>query len=641
MALLSFQKPAVAALVKHMRTKASIKWNGMEIHPPICLSASVSAGKSVMQAELAMMMISAGKKKGNRIRVLVIQVQSELALQNSDAAWDIGLENSTYSASLDSKSTYHDVVYTTIGTLANALDSDFTADEFRPDIIIIDEGHQVPYENLDSQYMKALTHFYRINKHLRVICLSGSLFRSSETIIGEYWNLMASIERHDPLYPEGGVGDGQITTEFMLDQGWVTPPQFGWPEHEEDSYDFSGISPRSGSWEFSEAELDERTSDFKKLLTIMAEVVERSKDRMGVLIFAATQRHTGQVAKALSMLGVADSDIGVIIDSTGTKERTSILSRAKDRKCKFTINVGVLTTGVNVSAWDTLVFLRPIAELVLLIQAIGRVLRLLFGEGTPGMVERDSLSAEERHALIAGSEKPFSLILDYAGVMDRLGHLYENPILERAEKEHAKKKNELIDCPDCGEQNSIHARRCVGVSHGVRCEYFWQSRLCPGCGCKNDIVARECRHCHQLLIDPNASLTGKHYTDSDMKSCLGMTMSAGSNGKLVITFEMENGDRPTQIFYPNAGNNKKVNTQIWFNSFVKVHVPSPAYQMRCRNFTAAKAVELSGAFGVPTAIAYRWNEDKKKFTIGRKVFKSQLQGLSGDVEENSDEEVSA
>ena len=130
---------------------------------------------------------------------------------------------------------------------------------------------------------------------------------------------------------------------------------------------------------------------------------------MGVLIFAATQRHTGQVAKALGMLGVSESDIGVIIDSTGDKERSSILERAKAGNCKYVINVGVLTTGVNVPRWDTLVFLRPICSLVLLIQAIGRVLRLLFGEGAPGMVERDSLSAEERHALIAGSEKPFSL----------------------------------------------------------------------------------------------------------------------------------------------------------------------------------------------------------------------------------------
>lgn len=641
MAALSFQKPTLAAVQKHIRLKQSIKWAGMDIHPPVVVNASVSSGKSVMIAELAKSMIDSGVTKGNRVKVLVIQVQGELADQNSQAAWDIGLDNSVYSASLNAKSTYYDVVYTTIGTLARALDKEFGDDGFLPDLIAIDENHQVPFEELESQYMTSLIHFYKKKKHLRVVGFSGSPFRASETIIADYWHSFAKIERHDPFYPEGGVGDGQISTEFMLDQGWVTPPQFGWPDHEEDAYDFSGLETRSGSWEFSEAELDERTSDFKKLLAIMAEVVERSKDRMGVLIFAATQRHTGQVAKALSMLGVADSDIGVIIDSTGDKERSDILGRAKEMKCKFTINVGVLTTGVNVPAWDTLVFLRPIGSLVLLIQAIGRVLRLLFGEGTPGMVERDSLSAEERHALIAGSEKPFSLILDYAGVMDRLGHLYENPILERAEKEHAKKKNELIDCPDCGEQNSIHARRCVGVRHGVRCEYFWKSRLCPGCGCKNDIVARECRHCHQLLIDPNASLTGKHYTDIDMKSCAGMTMAAGSNGKLVVTFEMENGDRPNQIFYPNAGNNKKVNTQIWFNSFVKVHVPSSAYQMRCRNFTAAKAVELSGAFGVPTAMAYRWNEDKKKFTIGRKVFKSQLQGVSGDVEENSDEEVSA
>jgi hypothetical protein len=248
------------------------------------------------------------------------------------------------------------------------------------------------------------------------------------------------------------------------------------------------------------------------------------------------------------------------------------------------------------------------------------------------MVERDSLTAEERHALIAASDKPFSLVLDYAGVMDRLGHLYENPILEKAEKEHAKQKNELIQCPVCLTENSMHARRCIGTDHkGVRCEHFWSSKLCPDCGTKNDIVARSCRNCHCELVDPNEKLTGKHYTDSDMRSVVSMKLSTGSGGKLIVEYEMENGDQPKEFYYPNAGNNRAVNTRIYYNSFVKIHVPSQAYQSRAHRFTAAKAVELSGCFGVPTAMAYRWNPEKNRWTIGRKVFKSQLQGVSGDI----------
>lgn len=635
MALLSFQKPAVAAVQKHIRLKASKKWTGLDIHPPVVVNASVSSGKSVMIAELSKEMIQAGVIKGNRVKVLIIQRQGELADQNSQAGWDIGLSNSIYSAALNAKSTYYDAVYATEGTIARALDKEFGKDGFLPDLICIDECHQLGYENEESQYVKILIHFYLMKKHLRLVGFTGSPFRDSESIIGDLWDTFASIERHDPFYPSGGVGNGTISTEFMLDQGWVTPPQFGWPAHEEDAYDFSGLEEK-----YSDEDFDARTSDFKKLLTIMVEVVERTRDRMGVLIFAGTQKHTQQVQKALSMLGVPDNDIGVIIDNTGDKDRADILGRAKGMKCKFVINVGVLTTGVNVPAWDTLVFLRPIGSLVLLIQAIGRVLRLLFGEGTPGMVERDSLTAEERHALIAASDKPFSLILDYAGVMDRLGHLYENPILEKAEKEHAKQKNELIQCPVCQTENSMHARRCIGTDHkGVRCEHFWSSKLCPDCGTKNDIVARSCRHCHRELIDPNEKLTGKHYTDSDIGSVVSMKLSAGSGGKLIVQYEMENGDRPAEFYYPNAGNNRTVNTRVWYQNFVKVHVPSPGYQGRARAFTAAKAVELAGCFGIPTAMAYRWNADKGKWTIGRKVFKSQLQGVSGDVEENEEVEV--
>lgn len=635
MALLSFQKPSVAAVLKHARLAKSIKWNGLDIHPPIVLHASVSAGKSIMAAEIAKALIDAGKARGNKVRALVIQRQGELCEQNSQAAWDVGLENSVYSASLNRKSAYYDTVYATEGTIARALEKEFRADGgWHPHVIIIDENHQVNFSELDTQFMKILMHFYLINPKLRVVGLTGSPYRDTESIIGDFWSGFASLAANDPLYPSGGIGDGQISTNFMLDQGWITPIQFGWPAHEEeDAYDFSSLETKAGSWEFSEAELDEATKDDAKLLRIMAEVQERSKDRLAVLLFAATKKHTIKVADALRALGVADSDIGIITDDTPEKERADILGRAKERKCKYVINVGVLTTGINVPVWDTLVYLRPIGSLVLLIQSIGRVLRLLIDEGTPGMVERDSLTSEERFELIAASEKPFSLLLDYAGVMDRLGHLYENPILEKAEKDHAKQKNETIFCPICNEENSMFARRCIGQTGGVRCDHFWSFKACPDCGTKNDIVARECRNCHRELINPNEKLQGKHYTDAELTPVVSMKMEAKANGMLLVRYVLSDGREPVQIFYPNAGKNPTMNTRIWWNTFIKFHVHGSQWQSKARSMRAAAAEKMAAMFNVPISISAR--ENNGKWVIGRRVFRDS--GLVEAAEETVEE----
>lgn len=638
MALLSFQLPANAAILKHIRQAKTKKWNGIEIHPPLVLNASVSSGKSVMIAEAAKAVTDMGKAKGNRVRVLVMQRQGELCEQNAEAAWSIGLENSIYSASLDQKSTHYDVVYGTEGTIVRALEKEFAAtdDGFHPDIILIDEGHQVNYADADTMFMRILVHFYTIKPKLRVVTFTGSPFRDTDSIIGDYWDSFAAMNSDDPLYPSGAVGDGQISTEFMLQNGWITPIHFGWPTHEgEDSYDFSSLQPKSGSWEFDERELDEATADEAKLLRIMAEVVDRSRERLGVLIFAATKRHTVRVADALRKLEVSDSDIGIITDDTPDAERADILGRAKIGNCKFVINVGVLTTGINVPRWDTLVFLRPIGSLVLLIQAIGRVLRLMIDEGSPGMVERDSLTVEERMALIAASEKPFSLLLDYADVMNRLGHLYENPILEQAEKEHAKEKNEVQRCPVCDEENSIHARRCIGSSGGVRCEHFFMFKLCPDCQVKNDIVARECRGCHRELINPNEKLTNKHYTDAELTPVVSMTMECKANGMLFVKYVLSDGREPVQFFYPNAGNNPEMNTRVWYSNFVKHHIQDSKWQWKARNMKAAAAVNMRAMFSIPTHISARFSEKSGKWTIGRRVFRDS--GLIEAADEVTDE----
>lgn len=643
MALLSFQKPAVTALCRHFRTRETAKFGERDIHPPIIVSASVSSGKSVMLAECAQAIKDAAlaKEKPTTVFILVIQRQGLLCGQNSDAAWSVGLNNSIFSASCGNrKSTHYQVVYATEGTIARALEqyrfSPWTAEElqktpewrasarkFHPDLILIDEGHQVPFESPESQYMKTLLHFYDCKPHMRLACMTGSPFRGVSSIVGDtpqhLWKKVASIEPGHPDYPEGGVGNGIISTEFMIEQGWVVAPTFGFPDDEDAHYDFSHLSTET--WEYPEAELDAAVSDKALCLAICADFIKKTVDRKGVLIFAATQRHTRQIAAAMKLLGVDPEQIGVIIDSTTQKEQTRILNAAKAGKLKFVVNVAVLTTGVNVPWWDTTVFMRPIAAIVLLIQAIGRILRLLIEDGDMPMVERDALTAELRKMLIAASGKPDSLVLDYANVMDTLGHLYANPVLEMAELEKAKKEGkDLIGCPKCTMMNSPNARRCIGGTIADRCDHFWHFRLCPGCMTQNDQVARECRNCKRMLIDPNAALNNKHYVDGESIPVRNMVAGTGAGGKFFLRYELSTGDTPIEIFYPHAGDNKKVNNIIW-GKFVDTLPIDQRSRLRLKAMKASTVMENIELIPQPVELSAR--KKGSRWTIGRRKFAEQ------------------
>lgn len=655
MPLLSFQKPAVAALCRHFKTRQTAKFGERDIHPPIIVSASVSSGKSVMLAECAKAIKDAAlnRDKPTTVFILVIQRQGILCSQNSDAGWSIGLNNSIFSASCGNrKSTHYQVVYCTEGTVARALTqyrfTPYTAEElaktpeqrammkkFHPDLILIDECHQVPFESTDTQYMKTLMHFYDCKPHLRLAGMTGSPFRGLGSIVGDtpqhLWKSVACIEADDPDYPEGGIGNGVISTEFMIEQGWVVAPQFGYPDDEDTHYDFSHLS--ADQMEYSEAELDAAVSDKELCLEICADFVRKSRDRKGVLIFASTQRHTRQIAAALKLLGVDPDQIGIVIDSTTQKEQTRILTESKAGKIKFVINVGVLTTGVNNSWWDTEVLMSPIKSIVKLIQAIGRILRLLIEDGDMPMVERDALTAELRKLMIAASGKPDSLVLDYADVMNELGALYENPVLEMAELEKAKKEGkELIECPKCmadhGIQtmNSPTARRCIGMTGrdpltgaAQRCDHFWHFRLCPGCMTQNDQVARECRSCHRMLIDPQAALNNKHYVDGESIPVRSMKAGHGAGGKLWFRYELSTGETPMEIFHPHAGANKKVNNIIWAK-FVDALPIDQRSRIRLRAMKASTVIENIDLIPVPTEISAR--QKGSKWTIGRRKYQA-------------------
>ncbi len=586
MSLRDYQKPAFDAAIEHFKSKEGVK--------PAFIDASVGSGKTAIAAFVANHVISRGGK------CMVLARIGELVMQNGGFAESIGLSVSYYSSSLGAKSVRHNLIHGTEGTVVRALGSAFKS--WAPDILIIDEAHMVDFESPNSMYMRIISHFRAVNPKLRVLGLTGSPFRGTESMIGDFWRKC--------LY--------SISTESLVGDGWLVPVHFGWPEHDEDSFDFSKLEQENGGLEFTDEQIDRfRAGDPTLTERIMAEVVQRTASDLGVLIFAQTKKHCLEIAGALP-----PGSWAIITDDTPDQERSDSLAKAQTGEIKYMINVSVLGVGVNVPYWQSIVYLRPVGSLVLLIQSIGRILRLLIDES----IDMNALDAEQRIAEIAASIKPFGRVYDYAGVMDRLGHLYENPMLAQAQFERSKREGSTIVCPRCNCENSDKARRCIGVdSKGVRCDHFWTKQDCRKCGAPNDVTARDCRVCGEQLIDPNEKLLHKAYSDSELVPLRDMQMEPTKNGGLLIRYlldidEPEHG-WPVEFYAPGGSPTAK---RVWYNQFVKTHVRTAAWQSKVYNMSTPAILKMKAMFDRPTHIAYRINE-KGKFVIGRKRFKDGLE----------------
>jgi len=447
---------------------------------PFFVEASVGAGKSLMMA-----MICARAQQAN-MPVLMLARRGELVEQNSETLWDCGIKNSIFSASVGPKSTHYPIRVGSEGTVARALHNELA--NFVPSILLIDECHELAYDNSESQYMQIVSTFMHRNPKLRIIGMTGSPYRGSDDILGEFWAMC--------VY--------RVRTPELVERGFLVPTFFGYELQSAAGYDLHEfVTPETDSHsDYTQKELlamqRKITKEESVTQAIMAEVVAITANRNAVMITGAGQKHLEQIAACLP----PDSYI-IITDKTGSKERRDGLKAVDRGEKKYILQIGCLTTGYDEPLIDTSVIMRKIGSLTLLVQLLGRGMRLL----------------KQKHK-DKGITKKDHLVLDYSDTMAEMTDKYNDPILEKSQRQKSQREGSLITCPACNTLNSDRARRCINrpaLTDGMpspmvgtiknysidgRCEWFWQSRECPSCKTPNDTTAKQCRKCEGILIDP-------------------------------------------------------------------------------------------------------------------------------------------
>lgn len=586
---------------------------------PSYVTASVGAGKTIMIAMIARRFQDMGWEG------LVIARQGEIIEQDAEELWNLSVKNSLFSASLGRKAYAYPLIAGTEGTIINGL-FDKTADDgtvtksllsdFTPRYILVDECHQVNWQDIisdqpETQYGVIMNELNRRCKakyghEVIVIGYTGSPFRGVESIKGAYW-------KHEIV---------NISTKYLVDLGFLVPTIFGGQDIEDLQYDLHEFasSDVDGVQDFTAEQLKQMENSIlkqnEKLDKIMSSVISMTSGRNGVLITCAGKRHCRDVAKYLP-----EGSYSIVTEDMGQKARRKALKDAATGRKKYTLQIGCLTTGVNIPYWDTSVILRKIMSLTLLTQLLGRGMRLL-----------------KPDQIAAGMVKENHLCLDFTGTMFELGGLYEDPILEEAEAQRAKRSGEQVPCPKCQTMNSQYARRCIGkdsTSPDGRCEEFFSFIRCgfdkhgirifdDGCGTKNDPTARYCRQCDHVLRDPNAALNERAYTDNEWTEVkdFKIELTKDENGivyRYFITKENGKDGWASEVFYPFGRQEKYLKNQFKIKGLLN-HVSDRNLidnLMNCHNAKAFMA--FTGLIRAPKRITHRFN-DKGRDIIHRKEF---------------------
>ncbi|WP_350025285.1 DEAD/DEAH box helicase [Providencia rettgeri] len=501
-----YQQEAVDATVDYFRKQT---------HPAVIVLPT-GAGKSLVIAELARLA---------RGRVLVLAHVKELVEQNHAKYLTYGLQADIFAAGLNRKESQSKVVFGSVQSVARnlkAFDAHFS-------LVIIDECHRISL-NDKSQYQQIIQALQSNNPSLRILGLTATPYRLNSGWIYQY-HYHGMVRGDENCFFRECIYE--LPLHYMIKNKFLVPPErLDMPVLQ---YDFSQVSLTS-SGIFNEQELNLSLKKQQRITPkIIEQVIEYAAPLQGCMIFAATVEHAKEILGYLPQNSAA-----LVTAETPAADRQAIINQFKNKELHYLVNVSVLTTGFDAPHVDVIAILRPTESVSLYQQIVGRGLRLSEG-------------------------KTRCLILDYAG----------NPHdLFRPEVGSSRPNSTSVPvqvfCPLCqfanifwgkctsdGQIIEHYGRRCQGWEEDEnrqkkQCEFRFRFKQCPHCGTENDIAARRCQKCQEVLTDPDDMLKAAlKLKDALIIRCGGMQFITGSDSKgewIKINYFDEDGTSVSEHF---------------------------------------------------------------------------------------------
>ncbi len=480
---------------------AVIKWVKQSTDPCV-VDAATGAGKSHVIAAIAETIFTMTGK-----RVLCLAPSRELVLQNREKYLATGNPASIFSASAGAKCLRHPIVFGTPQSVKNRI-SRF-GKEFA--MVVVDEAH-----GITPTILTIIERIRAVNPNLRVVGLSATPYRMNTGYI------YAMDTEGKPL-PETQTSDPyfmacvyQIHARTLIKQEYLTPPTIGAIGAGNYSTKHMEVNARG---QFDKADVDKAYHGHgRKTAAIIADIVAQSQDRKGVMIFAATIQHAEECLASLPPELSA-----IVTGKTPSAERAATISRFKDRRIKYIVNVSVLTTGFDAEHVDVIAMMRATESVGLMQQIIGRGLRLFAGkfdclvldyaENIDRHCPDGDIFAPEITVRIGGKKgEPLTAICPECANVNEFSARKNDEGFEHDEEGYFVDLDGNRIAGDYGEIPAHFGRRCQGLQRTPnggkyeQCAHRWNGKECPHCMADNDIAARYCHECKGEIVNPNEKL---------------------------------------------------------------------------------------------------------------------------------------
>lgn len=334
-----YQEQANNAAVRAFKGKS--KKNGLLVLP-------TGAGKSLVIADIASKLDKP---------LLIFQPNKEILEQNFAKLQSYGIfDCGVYSASVGCKN-INRITFATIGSVMNHM-KDFHHFKY----VMVDECHLC--NSKGGQYK---TFFDAEDR--QVIGLTATPYRLGKGMNGT--SMLKFLTRTRPRIFEEVLYYCQIGE--LLAKGYLADLHY----YDVTQLDMTHVRSNSTGVDFDKDSLKleyERSGFYDQLTSTTLRVLKPKNKipRKGVLVFT---RFTAEAERLNAKLQSKGIQAAIVTAETSKKERETILEKFKNGIIKVVSNVGVLTTGFDYPALDTVILARPTKSLSLYYQMIGRAIR--------------------------------------------------------------------------------------------------------------------------------------------------------------------------------------------------------------------------------------------------------------------------
>jgi DNA repair protein RadD len=349
-----YQHEAVQSVYRHLRER--------DDNP--CVVIPTGGGKTPVMATIC----DDAVRQWNG-RVLVLAHVRELLEQTAGTLDRMApqLHVGIHSAGLGRRDTEHPVIVAGIQSVYRRAADLFGERAF--DLVIVDEAHMIPPDG-EGMYQAFLGEARLVNPRLRVIGLTATPFRMTSGMICTPEHFLNAV-----CY--------EVGVKELIRDGYLCALRTKAGTAKANTSD---LHIRGG--EFVAGEVEDLMDQDGLVRSACAEIMQHTRDRRSVLIFASGIRHAQHIVETLNREhGV---ECGFVCGQTPTAQRDRLIARFRRRAgaelfgdeppLKYLCNVNVLTTGFDAPNVDCVAMLRPTMSPGLYYQMVGRGFRLCPGK---------------------------------------------------------------------------------------------------------------------------------------------------------------------------------------------------------------------------------------------------------------------